>query len=136
MIEVDPIDLVRHRGRGARTPSGGGINQYVNDRPYAATSLLSVALGKVFASARTGKSVERPDLAANAMPLEVTISALPSDGGPELITSLFQPLGYVVEASREPLNSAFLSSGDSRYHTVRLTTTALLSDVITRISPY
>lgn len=134
MIEVDPIDLVRHRGRGARTPSGGGIDQYVNDRPYAATSLLSVALGKVFASARTGKSVERPDLAANAMPLEVTISALPSDGGPELITSLFQPLGYVVEASREPLDSAFLSWGELRYHTVRLTTTALLSDVITHLT--
>src|SRR5919197_4195871 len=52
LLEVDPIDLVRRRGRGARTPAAGGIDQYVNDRPYAATSLLSVALGKVFSSAR------------------------------------------------------------------------------------
>ena len=45
-IEVDPIGLVRRRGRGARTPSGGGIDQYVNDRPVCGHVPPSVALGK------------------------------------------------------------------------------------------
>jgi 3' terminal RNA ribose 2'-O-methyltransferase Hen1 len=134
LLEVDPIDLVRRRGRGARTPAAGGIDQYVNDRPYAATSLLSVALGKVFSSARTGKSTERPELAATAMPLEVTIAALPSDGGADLIRRLFEPLGYSVDVSSQRLDPTFPAWGESRYHLVRLSITALLSDVLTHLT--
>ncbi len=134
LLEVDPIDLVRRRGQGARTPAAGGIDQYVNDRPYAATSLLSVALGKVFSSARTGQSKERPELAVAAMPLEVMITSLPSDGGAGLIQRLFQPLGYAVEISSEPLDAAFPSWGTSRYHTVTLRITAPLSDVLTHLT--
>jgi 3' terminal RNA ribose 2'-O-methyltransferase Hen1 len=134
LLEVDPIDLVRRSGRGARTPAGGGIDQYVNDRPYAATSLLSVALGKVFSSARTGKSTERPELAALPMPLQATIAALPTDGGAELIRRLFEPLGYSVDVSSELLDPSFPAWGESRYHTVHLSITALLSDVITHLT--
>lgn len=135
LLEVDPIDLVRgRRGRGARTPSGGGIDQYVNDRPYAATSLLSVALGKVFASARTGTSVERPELASQAMPLEITIAALPADGGADLIRRLFEPLGYSVTVQSERLDAVFPAWGESRYHDVALAITAPLSTVLTHLT--
>lgn len=134
LLEVDPIGLVRRGGKGARTPAAGGIDQYVNDRPYAATSLLSVALGKVFASARTGKSTEKPELAEGQIPLEVTIAALPSDGGAALIERLFKPLGYAVHAASEPLDPAFPAWGESRYHHVRLATTARLSDVLTHLT--
>jgi RNA repair, ligase-Pnkp-associating, region of Hen1 len=46
LLEVDPIELVRSR----KGPSGEGfeLGQYVNDRPYAASSLLAVALARVF----------------------------------------------------------------------------------------
>ena len=50
LLEVDPIALVR--GARGTSPEGFTLGQYVNDRPYAASSLLAVALGKVFASAR------------------------------------------------------------------------------------
>lgn len=133
-LEVDPIDLVRRRGRGARTPAAGGIDQYVNDRPYAATSLLSVALGKVFSSARTGKSTERPDLAAAPMPLEVTVAALPSDAGADLIRRLFEPLEYAVEVTSEPLDPVFPSWGESSYHQLHLSITAKLADVLTHLT--
>jgi hypothetical protein len=45
LLEVDPIGLVRS-GKGKAT-EGFTPGQYVNDRPYAASSLLAVALGKL-----------------------------------------------------------------------------------------
>ncbi len=79
LVEVDPVGLVRNR----RGPSGegGALEQYVNDRPYAASSFLSVALADVFGSALSGKSKERPELVDTPMPLRVTFSALPCRHG-------------------------------------------------------
>src|SRR5690242_15026920 len=51
LLEVDPIALVR--GKGPRD-AGFSLAQYVNDRPYAASSMLAVALGRVFGSAMAG----------------------------------------------------------------------------------
>jgi hypothetical protein len=49
LLEVDPIALVRSKGnRGA---DGFALSQYVNDKPYSASSMLAVALGKVFRTA-------------------------------------------------------------------------------------
>src|SRR5688572_29699496 len=81
LVEVDPVGLVRNR----RGPSGegGALDQYVNDRPYAASSFLSVALAEVFGSGLAGKSKERPELVDEALPLRATISALPCRGGEE-----------------------------------------------------
>ncbi len=42
LLDVDPIGLVR--GRVGST-EGGLLEQYVNDRPYVASSFLSVAIG-------------------------------------------------------------------------------------------
>jgi hypothetical protein len=44
LLDVDPVGLVRGRGRGE-----GGLEQYVNDRPYVASSFLSVAISRVLA---------------------------------------------------------------------------------------
>ncbi len=43
LVEVDPVALVRGRGPAGE---GGQLEQYVNDRPYAANSFLSVAMGR------------------------------------------------------------------------------------------
>src|SRR5579875_3531419 len=75
LVDVDPIQLVR--GKGERSGDGFALHNYVNDRPYAASSFLSVALNDVFRTAFTGRSKERPDLAAAPIPLEVHITALP-----------------------------------------------------------
>src|SRR5712691_11507981 len=68
LVEVDPVALVRNR----RGPSGEGglLDQYVNDRPYAASSFLSVAIGDVYRSAMAGRSTERAELADAPIPLE------------------------------------------------------------------
>ncbi|MCI0350610.1 MAG: 3' terminal RNA ribose 2'-O-methyltransferase Hen1, partial [Acidobacteriales bacterium] len=94
LVEVDPVALVRNR-RGPRG-EGGALEQYVNDRPYAASSFLSVAIAEVFGSALAGKSKERPELADVPLPLRVTLSALPCRGGEEFLRKLFEPLGYTV----------------------------------------
>src|SRR5512133_2036989 len=79
LLEVDPVGLVRNR----RGPAGEGfaLEQYVNDRPYVASSFLSVAIAQVFGSALSGHSRERPDLVDTAIPLQARISVLPCRGG-------------------------------------------------------
>jgi len=90
LLEVDPVGLVRNR----RGPAGEGrsLQQYVNDRPYVASSFLSVAIADVFGSALAGKSKERPELAEAALPLKATLSVLPCRGGEEFLRRLFEPL--------------------------------------------
>ena len=50
LLDVDPVGMVR--GRGGK---GGAEDQYVNDRPYVASSLLSVVLSRWFNSALGGR---------------------------------------------------------------------------------
>ena len=100
LLDVDPIALVRRRG-------GGLLRHYINDRPYVASSLLSVAIAQVFGSALGGRSKERPELAAQTLPLTATVAALPCRGGEAAVRRLFEPLGYRVdledpEADRPP----------------------------------
>jgi 3' terminal RNA ribose 2'-O-methyltransferase Hen1 len=131
LIEVDPVGLVRNR----RGPSGEGraLEQYVNDRPYAASSFLSVAIAEVFGSALSGKSKERPELVDTPMPLRVTFSALPCRGGEELLRKLFEPLGYVVSARRLPLDENFPDWGDSAYHHVELAARLPLQQLLSHL---
>jgi 3' terminal RNA ribose 2'-O-methyltransferase Hen1 len=113
LLEVDPIDLVR--GRKGPATEGFSLGQYVNDRPYAASSMLAVALARVFKSAMAGRCEARPALADQMIPLELRVPALPCRGGPELALRLFEPLGWQVEALPVRLDDAFPSWGDSRY---------------------
>ena len=129
LLEVDPIGLVR----GNRGTEGFALGQYVNDRPYAASSLLAVALGKVFASARRGTSKERPDLVDQPLPLEVHLPALSCRGGAELAERFFAPLGWEVQAAPIPLDEQFPEWGDSRYVDLRLHGTLRLADAINHL---
>src|SRR4051794_20483423 len=56
LLDVDPVGLVRNR----RGPAGEGfaLEQYVNDRPYVASSFLSVAISQVLSSALAGTGSE------------------------------------------------------------------------------
>src|SRR5919108_4981632 len=56
LLDIDPVGLVR---RGVRFPR---LDQYVNDRPYVASSFLSVAIARVFNTALAGKCNARPEL--------------------------------------------------------------------------
>jgi 3' terminal RNA ribose 2'-O-methyltransferase Hen1 len=118
LVEVDPVGLVRNR-RGPRG-EGGALEQYVNDRPYAASSFLSVAIAEVFGSALSGASKERPELVDASLPLRVVLSAVPCRGGGEFLRKLFEPLGYTVSAKRLALDEKFPDWGESAYHRVEL----------------
>jgi len=114
-VEVDPVGLVRDRGAADRP-----LEPYVNDRPYAASSFLSVALHEAFATALAGRSKERPELALQKIPLEVTISALPCRGGRAVLERLFLPLGYALEIEGGDLDALYPEWGPSPYHRVTL----------------
>ncbi|MCG5213957.1 3' terminal RNA ribose 2'-O-methyltransferase Hen1 [Streptosporangium sp. KLBMP 9127] len=130
MLDVDPIKLVRSRGRSSPDFS---LSQYVNDRPYAASSLLAVALADVFRTARTGRCDARPGLAAGPVPLEITLPALPCRGGPELAARLFEPLGWRAEARAVPLDEGFPEWGDSRYVRLALSGEVRLADALNQL---
>jgi SAM-dependent methyltransferase len=137
LLEVDPIGLVRGTGRRGR-PGGPvleafTLGQYVNDRPYAASSMLAVALGKVFRTAMTGRCDARPDLAAGPLPLQLRVPALRCRGGHELAEQLFAPLGWQVAATTLPLDETFPQWGDSRYVDLRLTGELRLADALNHL---
>jgi 3' terminal RNA ribose 2'-O-methyltransferase Hen1 len=132
LLDVDPVGLVRDR----RGPAGEGraLAQYVNDRPYVASSFLSVAIGAVFGSALAGSSRERPTLAGQAIPLSATLAALPCRGGETLLRRLFEPLGYSVAAERHPLDETVPEWGDSRYFSVTLAGELRLAELLRHLT--
>lgn len=121
LLEVDPVGLVRK--------GGDTLSQYVNDRPYAASSMLSVAIGKVFGTAMRGRCDARPELATTPIPLEIHLPACPST----YVERLFTPLGWTVTATTIPLDPAFPEWGDSQYADLRLTGTLRLADALTQL---
>ncbi|MFJ9910129.1 3' terminal RNA ribose 2'-O-methyltransferase Hen1 [Actinacidiphila glaucinigra] len=116
LLEVDPVALVRRgKGKGRGGAPDSALGQYVNDRPYAASSLLAVALRTVFASALRGVCDARPERAAQPLPLRIEIPAVPARGGAVLVRRLFEPLGWTVEAEPVALDEMFPAWGESRY---------------------
>jgi len=128
LVEIDPVGLVRDR----KGPKGNDFSlaQYVNDRPYAASSFLSVAINKVFGTALSGRSKERPELADTPMPFSVHLPVVPCRGGEAILRRLFEPLGYEIGAGTIPLDPHFPQWGDSRYLDVTLTGTCRLRDLL------
>ena len=123
LLEVDPVALVRG--------PADSVTHYVNDRPYAASSLLAVAVKRVFGTALTGRCEARPELAARAIPLEIHVPALRCVGGAGLAARVFRPLGWTVYAEPVPLEPS--SWGDSAYVDLRLTGTVRLADALNHV---
>ena len=129
VLDVDPVRLVRSRPQG--TPDFS-LAQYVNDRPYAASSLLAVAIRRVFSTARTGRCDARPELAATPIPLEVRLPAVPcrpgGEAGRALLRRIFEPLGWQVDARDVPLDATLPGWGPSRYLDLTLRGRVVLAD--------
>jgi len=130
-LSVDPVGMVRNR-RGPRGERGA-LDHYVNDRPYVASSFLSVAIAQVYSSALNGKCRGMDELVATPLPLEVTISVVPSRGGEGLLRELFEPLGYDVQLHRHPLDERFPEWGESPYYTVTLRATTQLQKLLAHV---
>jgi 3' terminal RNA ribose 2'-O-methyltransferase Hen1 len=131
LVEVDPVGLVR--GRRGMTREGFALGQYVNDRPYAASSMLAVAVKEVFRTAMTGRCDARPELAAAPIPLQVRVPALPCRGDVGLVRRVFEPLGWQVEAGTALLDPAFPEWGESRYVDLRLTGRVRLAEALNHL---
>ncbi len=129
LLDIDPVGLVRGRGTGG----SGVLDQYVTDRPYVASSFLSVAIAEVFGTALNGRSRERPELATTAIPLEAHLAAVPVRGGGDLLRRLFEPLGYSVTAQTHELDPRFPEWGASDTFTVTLQGVVRLSDLLAHL---
>ena len=127
LLDIDPIKLKR------RGSSDSSLAQYVNDRPYVASSFMSVAIARVFGSALRGRCDERPELADKAIPLQADIHVLPARQGPHAIADLFEPLGYDVNITSHTLDHQFPDWGDSPYHTVSLQSDKRLQDLLSHL---
>ncbi len=127
LLDVDPVQLARgQRGSAAFEP-------YVNDRPYVASSFLSVALSEVFGTALNGRSVARQELAETKLPLQAKLAVLPCRGGERFLKRLFEPLGYTVTAVPHRLDEQYPEWGNSPYFTVTLENICRLSDLLTHL---
>ena len=126
LVEIDPVGLVR-RGRGSQFFS---LADYVNDRPYVASSFMSVAIAKLFGTALSGRSDDRPELADTPIPLEAHLPVVPCRGGDALIRELFEPLGYEVQTTPIALDAERPDWGDSRYLALTLRGVVRLRDLL------
>jgi 3' terminal RNA ribose 2'-O-methyltransferase Hen1 len=129
LLDVDPVGMVRGKNANASFM----LAQYVNDRPYAASSFMSVAIAQVFGSALQGRCKDRPELVATPIPLTARIDVLPVRGGEHFLRNVFEPLGYAVEATRCPLDERFPEWGESPYFAVTIEKTTTLADLLTHL---
>lgn len=127
LLDIDPVHLVRGRR------SSASMEEYVNDRPYVASSFLSVAISEVYGTALNGRSTERQELAETRLPLQAQLVVLPCHGGEGFLKRLFEPLGYTVTATPHLLDEKHVDWGRSPYFTVTLEANCRLSDLLTHL---
>lgn len=129
MLDVDPVGMVRGKGPNQSFLLG----QYVNDRPYVASSFMSVAISQVYRTALGGRCKDRPELVSKAIPLTARLDVLPVRGSEGIIHRMFEPLGYSVEAERCTLDEQFPEWGDSAYYSTTISGTKTLSELLTHL---
>ena len=126
VLDVDPVGLVRSK-------RAYSIQQYVNDRPYVASSFLSVGLSNVFGSALNGTCKDRPELVQTAIPLEAHLSIVSSRGGEDILRRVFEPLGYQVETEHHLLDEAVPDWGMGNYFSLTLSQTCRLAELLSHL---
>ena len=129
LLDVDAVGMVR----GKNPDQNFLLAQYVNDRPYVASSFLSVAIAQVYGSALQGRCKDRPELVNTPIPLTANLDVLSVRGGERVLRAMFEPLGYDVEVIRYPLDERYPDWGDSPYFSVTVRKTTTLSDLLTHL---
>ena len=131
LLDSDPVGLVR-RNSGPRG-NDFALEQYVNDRPYVASSFMSAAIAKAFSTAMNGRCKDKPELVSVPMPFEVQLAAIPVRGGETVLKQLFEPLGYQIDMQQHPVDPVFPEWGDSRYFTLRLINTLTVQQLLSHL---
>ena len=127
LLDVDPVGLVRGKTRIST------MDQYVNDRPYVASSMMSVAIAQVFGTALAGRCRERAELAATPIELAARLACIPCRGGEGVLRRLFEPLGYQLALIRHALDERFPEWGDSSLFTVTISGRKTLSELLSHL---
>lgn len=125
LLEIDPVSLVRGRGRT--------LDQYVSDRPYVASSMLSVAIAQVFGTALAGNCKARPELVTTPIPLTASLAAVPCRGGEDLLRKLFEPLGYSIAIGTRALDASNPEWGNSTTYSLEISGTVTLCDLLSHL---
>ena len=125
-------------GRARPRPSGAAgegfaLGQYVNDRPYAASSMLAVAIKEVFRTALTGRCAGHRSWRTRPCRSSCTCPRCPAEAGPTSSRRVFEPLGWRVTATAVPLDPTMPDWGESRYLDVRLAGTVRLADALNHL---
>ena len=128
LLDIDPIDLAR----GKAGSSGGGLFDYVNDRPYVSSSFMSTAVSKVFGTAMSGRSKEKQELADTKLSLTAKIHMLAAPNK-NMIPDIFEPLGYAVAVENYQNDDKFPAWGESKYVTLTISATVLLRDLLNHL---
>lgn len=129
LLDVDPVGMVRRKGKDQQIL----LDHYVNDRPYVASSFMSVAISQVFGSALNGRCKDRPDVVTTPLPLSARIDVLPVRGGEMFLRQIFEPLGYTINAQQHPLDELFPEWGESSYFSVTIEGTKTLAELLNHL---
>jgi 3' terminal RNA ribose 2'-O-methyltransferase Hen1 len=125
LVEVDPVGLVRGRA--------DSLFQYVSDRPYAASSFLSVAISECFSTALAGRCEKHTELLQSRHTLSATIYSVHCEAGESLIQKIFEPLGYTLSITRLPLDENFPEWGDSNLYTVVISGVQTMQNMLSHL---
>lgn len=129
LLDLNPVDLARGKAGSA----SGGLFDYVNDRPYVASSFMSNALVKIFSTAMSGRCEKRPQLAEKTLDLEAKLTMLPCRGEADLVRRIFEPLGYEVNYESFILDEEYPDWGESDYLNVSLRGTVRLCELLNHL---
>lgn len=127
LLDINPIDLVK----GKQGTNTGGLFDYVNDRPYTASSFLSTAITRIFNTAMNGKCDRKPELVGT--PLDLTANIYSIHGTDSFARKIFEPLGYTVKTSKNILDDNFTEWGESPYINLEISGKVRLSDLLNHI---
>ncbi|MDR2639675.1 MAG: 3' terminal RNA ribose 2'-O-methyltransferase Hen1 [Helicobacteraceae bacterium] len=128
LLDIDPIDLSR-----GKEGSGGGLFDYVNDRPYVSSSFMSVAISSVFSTAMSGFGDKFQALADAKLRLTATIVTLPCKSGKAALNRVFEPLGYEVAYDSLAPDERFGERGESAYVNLTIGAEVRLCDLLRHI---
>ncbi len=127
LTEIDSIGLVR--GPAPLTQLG----HYINDRPFVASSLTSVAINTAFGSALAGRVTTHAERLNEPMRWEVSVASVACEAGEDLLTRVFAPLGYAVKTTRLSLDARFPAWGQSNLYSLKLEGTHTVREVLSHL---
>ncbi|WP_461256622.1 3' terminal RNA ribose 2'-O-methyltransferase Hen1 [Treponema sp. R80B11-R83G3] len=129
LLDMDPLDLAR----GKQGSTGGGLFDYVNDRPYVSSSFMNTAISRVYGTAMSGRCEKNQALADTALELSATLVMLPCRGDTNMLEKIFAPLGYDVKWENCLLDERFPEWGDSCYVNLTIKAKIQLQELLRHI---